>query len=293
MRLKLRKSTKRFLLIGVVSCFMLSGVFVSTYFVVSSQTKQEYEGKIQELTDIMDKNKSILYELSEDIKRGEVVTRENVRKKEAYDSSPVQNLFSEEDIGKSSLLDLNKGTHLLKSMVVDWVSGSDAREVESKVIRLSENLEEEDYVDIRLFLPNGEDFVVLSKKEILFPTILEGEEPMEGCYLWLEEREILNLSSAIVDAYQYTGAFLYTVKYIEPILQKASIISYIPSISTLKLLETHPWILEEAELSLAETNRKLLENRLSESLNKDVKEVEWDASEASVPEREEEYLLIE
>ena len=86
------------------------------------------------------------------------------------------------------------------------------------------------------------------------------------------------MSSAIVDAYLYSGAYLYCTKYIEPTLQEASIVNYQPSLASQELIQNNPNIVEVAEKALSQTLRKELENRLANSIDLKVGEISWDVN---------------
>jgi hypothetical protein len=148
---------------------------------------------------------------------------------------------------------------------------SELRELEYDVINISSNIADSDTVDIRISYPNGESYIVLSKK------VIKGYTPEKvTCYLWLTEEEHLRMSAAIVDASLYSGAKLYVSKYIEPSIQEASIINFVPSLSVISLLESDPNIIEKSSQELSKNVRKALENRLADSLATDVSAISWD-----------------
>lgn len=130
--------------------------------------------------------------------------------------------------------------------------------------------------------PNGESYVVLSKKT------MKGYLPgTPTCYFWMTEEELLRMSAAIVDAGLYSGSTLFLTKYIEPNIQEASVVNYIPSLSVLSLLEDDPNILESTVQELSWEVRKELENRLADSLSSDVSVISWDL-DPNNPDRSEE-----
>ena len=61
-------------------------------------------------------------------------------------------------------------------------------------------------------LPNGQDFIVVSKKEVTIP-VVGGTDSSDTLNVNLSEDEILHMSSAIVDAASLNGAKLYATKY--------------------------------------------------------------------------------
>lgn len=137
------------------------------------------------------------------------------------------------------------GTIVTKDMLVE--SGEEIidsqRIQEYNMIILPSQLKNGDYVDIRLTLPSGQDYIVLSKKKVLGTT-------KTSIWLNLTEEEILTLSNAIVEAYTITGSKLYAIQYVEPGIQEASIPTYTVSAATLNLINTDPNITETAREAL-------------------------------------------
>ena len=100
-----------------------------------------------------------------------------------------------------------------------------------------------DYIDIRLMLPTGQDYIVVSKKEVEIP-IIGGVDSEDTIWVNLSEDEILHMSCAIYDAYRVNGAKLYATKYTEAGMQNASTPTYPINESTSRLLESDPNIVE-------------------------------------------------
>lgn len=272
MLIRFRRTTKRNIIAAAAAFILLIGISIAAYLVVSSQAHSKYEQELKNLQDKLEIGSREVYEATRDIMRGEILDTDNLKRSNVQNSMPNDCFFTQQQIGNVAIMDINQGTHLLKSMAVTPLKNDSVREFETSVVKLNNNLEAQDYVDIRLFLPNGEDYVVLSKKCIRFDLLSEEQD---NCYFWMDEAEILNFSSALVDAYLYPGALLYTVKYIDPLLQEESSVSYVPSLATMTLMKEHPEILSEAEASLTEEKRKNLEDRLADSINRDVAEIQW------------------
>ena len=131
-------------------------------------------------------------------------------------------------------IDLKANTVMTRDYVVqsDAVVTKDVRRQEYNMIVLPMDLETNDYVDIRLMLPNGQNFIVLSKVQVEIPLLGDGTTYVEDT-IWvnLREDEILTLSSAIVEAYGISGAYLYANKYVEAGLQEAAVATYVPNSS--------------------------------------------------------------
>ena len=106
-----------------------------------------------------------------------------------------------------------------------------------------------DYVDIRLLLPSGVNYVVVSKKEVEIPTI-SGVDSTDTIAIELTEDEISVLSNAIVDAFKIDGAKLYVNKYTDPGLQAASTPTFPVNYEVMQLINGNPNMLEEARTAL-------------------------------------------
>lgn len=126
---------------------------------------------------------------------------------------------------------------------------NDLREQEYNMIVPITNLESGDTIDIRLRLPSGEDYIVISKKKVTL-TDLGGVYSTETLLLNVTEEEILTMSAAIVDAYQIAGSKLYATKYTDPGLQSKASTTYVPSQATVRLVDTDPNIVATARNEL-------------------------------------------
>ena len=119
------------------------------------------------------------------------------------------------------------------------------RKQEYNVVVLPLDLDTGDYIDIRLMLPNGQDFIVVSKKEVEIPVVGDTDS-LDTIWVNLSEDEILHMSSAIVDAAKINGAKLYATKYTEPGMQNAATPTYVVSAESSALLQSDPNVLESA-----------------------------------------------
>ena len=121
----------------------------------------------------------------------------------------------------------------------------DVRKQEYNMVVLPMDLVTGDYIDIRLMLPSGQDYIVISKKEVEIP-VIDGVDSTDTIWINLSEDEILHMSCAIIDAYQIKGAKLYATKYTEAGMQEAATPTYPVNASTSALLQSDPNILEKA-----------------------------------------------
>ena len=147
--------------------------------------------------------------------------------------------------------DLYKNTIITKDMLAlqSEQPSSDQRTEEYNMIVLPTNLESGDTVDIRLRLPSGQDYIVLSKKKVTVPVIADVPSSTT-IQMKVTEEEILTMSAAIVDAYKIAGCKLYAIRYAEPGLQDKATATYIPAYDTLTLISEDPNIVEQAKATL-------------------------------------------
>ena len=127
----------------------------------------------------------------------------------------------------------------------DTAITDDLRREEYNMLTLPMDLMTGDYVDIRILFPSGQNFIIVSKKEVEIPQI-DGIDSADTIIVKLREDEILSMSSAIVDAYRTEGAKLYVTKYAEAGLQEAATPTYVVNAETAALIQSNPNIVEKA-----------------------------------------------
>lgn len=267
---RMKRSTKQYIIVAIICIVVIGGAAAITSIIITGQIREEYQVLLDKANREMEANKRMVYVATKTIASGEVIQKDMVIKKTVYSSQQANHYITDKEIGKTSLVSIPVGTQILKTMVTDYNVSASSREMEYQVISVNSNITKNDTVDVRIFYPDGESYVVLSKKEIKAYT-----PETVSVFLWLEEDELLRMSAAIVDASLYSGAKLYVTKYIEPNIQEASVITYIPSLSTLSLIEDDPNIIKRSSQKLNKEIRKALENRLADSLATDVSAINW------------------
>lgn len=136
-----------------------------------------------------------------------------------------------------------------KQKNVSIIKNSSYRMGEYNMLVLPTKLMAGEYIDIRLQLPTGEDFIVISKKYV---------EDTNATTVWLKmsEEEILTLNSAMVEAYIIKGAKLYANTYVVPGEQDEATVTYIPTKGVRDLIKNDPNVVADARDYLV----KLYEN---------------------------------
>lgn len=190
------------------------------------------------------------YVLNQDVKSGDVITPSSFKKVEIYknliprnyiDSTQIANM-EEEYVAK---VDLYANTVVTSDVISksDQLVTADTRYVEYNMLSLPTTVAVGDYIDVRLTLPNGQDLIVVSKKEIIS---LIGDT----IGLQLSEGEILMMESAIVEAYKMTASKLYVIQYVEPGNQTAATKTYTPTTEVQNLISVNANIKEDARNAL-------------------------------------------
>lgn len=149
----------------------------------------------------------MLYVAKTKITKGTVLTEDQVKQEIRYTDQSIETFISQEDFGKAVTVDVAEGTCLTDDMLCSLTEN--VREVFVSEAELPEHLQNGDRVDIRIRYGNAEDYVVLADK-----VLTRGESGI-GMLLELSEKEILMLSSAIVDCRRYEKVRLYAVGYPE------------------------------------------------------------------------------
>lgn len=155
-----------------------------------------------------------VYTLSRDTIQGEKITSDMLRLVDIPKTTmPLgAELDAKKLVGKIVRYNIPRNIVLLSSMVSNNIVGVDIRKQELNCIVLPSDLAEGEYIDVRLVLPNGVDYIVLAQKQVI-------DIENDTIQLNLSEEEILLLDSAIVDSYLTAGSKLYAIKYSDPEVQ--------------------------------------------------------------------------
>lgn len=202
--------------------------------------------------------------LNKTVKSGTAITAADIiTKNVSIDSAPSD--ATTQVINGVAKIDLNAGTVLGASMLntTNDVLTADLREQEYNMITLPSNLTTGDFIDIRLQLPNGGDYIVISKKQVV---------NCNSSTVWLKmnEEEILTMSNAIIEYYIMAGSKLYATKYTEPGTQTASIPTYCPNSEVVALINGNKNItsqITDGEGRFSEALKSLRNSVINKELN--------------------------
>lgn len=241
----MQRKANNYLLIGVLVTLLITGSIIAILFMqlnkLNTQIKQQ------------EANMKKVYVVSKDIKSGESVKIEDLKSisvvKDAIPSNTVNiDTIKEETIAK---IELKAGMVLTTNMLDENTTQTtnDLRIQEYNTIELPTQIENDDYIDIRLRLPNGTDYIVVSKKKVEIPQI-NGTDSLNTIRINVAEQEILLMSNAIVESYLVPGSKLYVTKYAEPGMQESATPTYLPSNEVVTLMNADPNIVTVAKNEL-------------------------------------------
>ena len=150
-------------------------------------------------------------------------------------------------------VEMYKNTVITPQLVVqsNEIVTDDTREEEYNMVVLPIDLMTNDYVDIRLMTPQGQNFIIVSKAQVTVPQNNDGTYVSDTIKVDLREDEILAMSSAIVEAYGLPGAKIYVTKYVDPAMQVAALPTYTPNAAVTAQIQANPNIVEIAKQELA------------------------------------------
>ena len=254
-------------LLGMLTMLIIAALVIGLLLMMIINMKKEQDEAKQ--------NQVSVYVLTQDVSSGSGIqiaavsgddsrSSANIQLKNDVDRSVVpQNYAQPSDIyaddsqtqAKTDLvakIDLKAGTILTKDMLTtsSETATDDLRKQEYNMLSLPTDLKDGDFVDIRIRFGNGQDYIVVSKKQVTIPQIAGA--PAEGVInVNLSEDETIAMSSAILETYQSTTVEMYVSRYTDPGMQAAATPTYPVNAECLNLMNSDPNIVEDAKNAIA------------------------------------------
>ena len=209
------------------------------------------------------------YALNRDVKSGQEITADMLSPINTYSNLIPQNyidstILTSVESGKKVVakVDLYKNTILTASTVTteENTVTKDVRTMEYNMLTLPINLTIGDYVDIRITFPDGQDFIVIAKKEI---KNIQGNTVTFD----MSEADIVMLNSAIVESYIMKASNIYIAKYVEPGMQEKAANTYVPTAEVIRLIETDSNIVSTAKSELTSRFDANIRNQMNSTVN--------------------------
>jgi hypothetical protein len=242
----MQKKARNSMLIGIILGLIFGCIGIAYFFMQANNYKKQLDEN--------QANTRVAYVLKNDIESGNSISITDIEKVSVLKDVIPSDYITEDDITENTIakINLKKGVVLSESMIQesDAKVTDDLREQQYNMIVLPQYLEIDNYIDIRLTLPSGQDYIVVSKKKI---------KNMSDDTIWIDmyEEETLTMNSAIVEAYKISGAKLYATIYVEPGIQADASPTYRPSSEVITLMNANSNIVLEAKQKLAERYQKL------------------------------------
>lgn len=237
----MQRKVRNSFLLGMLVAIIIAGIAIAFLMMQLMQAKQEQQ---KEQKDI-----GTVYVLNTDKKSGDEITADDLISVDATRKTTPANALSPASLGDKNIakIDLKSGTILSTDMIYidETKTGKDVRKQEYNTVILPMDLATGDYIDIRLSLPSGQDYIVVSKKVVEIPQV-GGVDSSDTIWIKMAEEETLAMSNAIYDAYKINGSKLYATKYTEPGIQEAATPTYAVNAETVALINGNPNILNNA-----------------------------------------------
>ena len=151
--------------------------------------------------------------LNRDVIQGETITADMLTTARVHIKSAPLNQIGDGAIGKIAKYNIPANIPIVDSMFGTEIVTKDERIQEVSSVALPTGLVEGDYIDIKIKMASGLEYVVIPQikvRKIMGNTI----------QLYLNEEDLYYLNSAIVDTYLTSGAAeLYAVRYVDPTTQ--------------------------------------------------------------------------
>ena len=231
----IQKKTRNSFLLGMIIMFIIMGLVVALLaYMLLNMKKAENERLAKQKT---------VYVLGSAVSSGNSIDAGNLKKVNLDSTAVPQNAITLGDITEKTVakIDISAGEVVTSAMVSeadDTVTDS-LRLQEYNMLSIASQIQTGDFIDIRLRVPSGQDYIIVSKKKVEIPTI-DGVESANTIRVKMAEEEILTMSSAIVEAYWATGSVLYATTYAEPGIQEQATPTYLASDKVIELMNNDP-----------------------------------------------------
>lgn len=255
----MQRKARNSILLGIVIGLLIGCAIIAVLFMQLVKLQQE---KKQNAADTRQ-----VYVFKNDVKSGAKIDVSMLTPASATKDVVPSDYIGTDTITENTIakIDIAKGSVLSKAIVNESTEKTtdDLREQQYNMVILPQYLDVDNYIDIRLTLPNGQDYIVVSKK--LIKKVSE-----DTIWINMYEEETVTMSNAIVEAYVMKGAKLYATIYVEPGLQTSAIPTYVPSSKVINMINSDKNIREEAKRALAERYTTELRTRREQDIENEL-----------------------
>ena len=209
--------TKKKVIVTGIIAFTIPVVLGSVAFM---QYNKKKEAEIAELKRKSETTKG--YVFADNLLEGDIIAASDLLLVDIKgESAPIDSFSGSRDeiVGRRLRINAEKRTIVTESMLMDEVDihpELSERLQEFNMLLLPSDLNQGDYVDIRITFPSGENYVVVAGKEV---KKLGTTVDSNTIFLQLDEEEIVRTTAAILESYMSDGIKVYVTKYVEPSAQ--------------------------------------------------------------------------
>lgn len=199
---------KKRLIYGILIGLAVGIIGIVITILITNSTIKSYEEGTNET--FLKNYTTLVATFKDDVLQGKTITSDMIAMTRVHIKTVPADVATEAGlIGKIAKYNIPKNITVVNSMVSDSILTQDVRTQQVTAVLLPAKLTVGEYVDIRLQVPSGVEYIVLSQKQVL---------DIVGTTIWLNlsEDELLLLNSAIVDSYMTKGSKLYAVEYADP-----------------------------------------------------------------------------
>jgi len=199
---------KKRLLYGILIGLAVGVIGIIVTIIIANNTIKTYEEGTNK--DFLDNYTGTVVTFNRNVLQGETITADMINMARVHVTTIPANAATEGGvIGKIAKYNIPSNVTVVSDMVSDKILTQDVRTQQVTAVLLPAKLTVGEYIDIRLQVPSGVEYIVLPQKQIL---------DIVGTTIWLNlsEDELLLLNSAIVDSYMTDGSKLYAVEYADP-----------------------------------------------------------------------------
>lgn len=249
------------LIVAIVFLIVLNVLTFLHWKKVNTQTAEQYTSRIAELEATIAGygDEVTCWTVTSKVKAGDEITADNLEPLTMYTSLLTDQYITDtsEIIGQYFKIAVNPGTPIFYNSVMSEDIDDTVRDRDIVLDKLTVGLEVGDYIDVRITMPYGDDYVVLSHKRVY--GISEN-----SIKLYLNELEWNTYIGAMLDYFlnQQYGCTIYGDKYVEPGIQQDAVAFYAVPTNIAALLQKNPNIIDKEEAASLNEWRSSLEELL-------------------------------
>lgn len=259
----IRQRKKNLILAGLVGALITglpllgTTVFFTMENLAVHQQIEEYRRKEEGM------ERGVVYILNTEKERGDILEQQDITAVEVNGQlSNMQIIPLEQIVGRQMRISTKEGILISEGLLAEErLPMEDQRRLELNYIRIPEQLNQGELIDIRVHFENGEDYIVTGKKRVL-TLQREDEYGTRGLIeIQVSEEEILKLASVKADYDCYENTLVYAVIYADEGQAEAKD-TYPVNKSVYAISRWNPNIVKQVLTAENQEKRQILEENL-------------------------------